>query len=228
MNWNTIDTVFFDMDGTLIDLHFEDTFWFQHLPQCYAEHHQISFEEAHHRILSHNRSITGTLNWYSTDYWDDYLKMDILAMTHPLRHLLQFRPNVIESLIALKSLPIRTEIITNAHPRNFALKNEKLNFHQYIDQVTSSHEFGHPKEQPEFWSALQTKSPFNPERTLFIDDNLAVLEAAKDYGIQHIFAVPQPSSKLAPRPMENFNELLDFRALIPETNESCSTQNTMS
>ncbi|HBT55971.1 MAG TPA: haloacid dehalogenase, partial [Pseudomonas sp.] len=32
LNWNAIDTVLLDMDGTLLDLHFDNHFWLEHMP----------------------------------------------------------------------------------------------------------------------------------------------------------------------------------------------------
>ena len=49
--WNAIDTVLLDMDGTLLDLHFDNHFWLQHLPQRYAEHHQCSLAQARAELL---------------------------------------------------------------------------------------------------------------------------------------------------------------------------------
>ena len=46
INWNHIDTVLLDMDGTLLDLHFDNHFWVEYLPQRYAEHHGQSIEWA--------------------------------------------------------------------------------------------------------------------------------------------------------------------------------------
>ena len=37
INWPQIDTVFLDMDGTLLDLHFDNHFWREHMPRRYAE-----------------------------------------------------------------------------------------------------------------------------------------------------------------------------------------------
>ena len=39
--WNDIDTVMFDMDGTLLDLHFDNYFWQHLLPLTYAEQNRI-------------------------------------------------------------------------------------------------------------------------------------------------------------------------------------------
>jgi putative hydrolase of the HAD superfamily len=50
INWNNIDTVLLDMDGTLLDLHFDNYFWLTHVPQRYAEAHGIDAEEAKTRL----------------------------------------------------------------------------------------------------------------------------------------------------------------------------------
>ncbi len=37
VDWSQVDTVLLDMDGTLLDLHFDNRFWNEHLPRCYAQ-----------------------------------------------------------------------------------------------------------------------------------------------------------------------------------------------
>ncbi|NLD01354.1 MAG: haloacid dehalogenase, partial [Gammaproteobacteria bacterium] len=44
--WAHIDTVLLDMDGTLLDLHFDNFFWLKYLPQCYAEKNNLSLAQA--------------------------------------------------------------------------------------------------------------------------------------------------------------------------------------
>ena len=46
INWHAIDAVLFDMDGTLLDLHYDNYFWNCHLPQHYAALHQLPVAEA--------------------------------------------------------------------------------------------------------------------------------------------------------------------------------------
>lgn len=36
-NWKTIDTVLLDMDGTLLDLHFDNHFWLSLVPQEFKQ-----------------------------------------------------------------------------------------------------------------------------------------------------------------------------------------------
>ena len=44
--WSTIETIMFDMDGTLLDLHFDNFFWLKMVPQCYAKIKGITNKEA--------------------------------------------------------------------------------------------------------------------------------------------------------------------------------------
>ena len=39
INWKNIDTVLLDMDGTLLDLHFDNHFWQTFVPLRYAQQH---------------------------------------------------------------------------------------------------------------------------------------------------------------------------------------------
>ena len=39
--WFEIDTVMFDMDGTLLDLHFDNFFWLKLVPEHFSKHHGV-------------------------------------------------------------------------------------------------------------------------------------------------------------------------------------------
>ena len=41
-----VDTILLDMDGTLLDLHFDNHFWLEHVPKCYANKHDIPLDKA--------------------------------------------------------------------------------------------------------------------------------------------------------------------------------------
>ncbi|HNG60363.1 MAG TPA: haloacid dehalogenase, partial [Cellvibrionaceae bacterium] len=34
--WQAIDTLLLDMDGTLLDLHYDNYFWLEYLPRAFA------------------------------------------------------------------------------------------------------------------------------------------------------------------------------------------------
>ena len=61
-----------------------------------------------------------------------------------------------------------------------------------------------PKEHPQFWSQLQAQLAFDPARCLFVDDSIAVLNAARAHGIGQIFAITRPDSTQHARQVEGF------------------------
>ena len=42
IRWNQLDTVLLDMDGTLLDLHYDNYFWLEHVPRRFSEKHGLS------------------------------------------------------------------------------------------------------------------------------------------------------------------------------------------
>ena len=44
--WSEIDTVMFDMDGTLLDLHFDNFFWLKLVPEHLSKQHGVSEKQA--------------------------------------------------------------------------------------------------------------------------------------------------------------------------------------
>lgn len=195
LNWDAIDTVLLDMDGTLLDLHFDTYFWLEHLPRRYAEHHGVDPVEAqqtlHERIIQEQ----GTLNWYCLDYWSTELDIDVAALKHEVSEKIGFRPHVEDFLAALRAAKIRTLIVTNAHQKSLAIKTAKTGLDQLVDRVVCSHDYKLPKESQAFWQSLQKDEPFVPARSLLIDDSLAVLRSAQEYGIGHLLTILQPDSQ---------------------------------
>jgi len=53
LNWSEISTVLLDMDGTILDLHFDTHFWLEHLPMRYSEKTGISLEQAKEKLVTH-------------------------------------------------------------------------------------------------------------------------------------------------------------------------------
>ena len=214
INWQTIDTVLLDMDGTLLDLHYDNHFWHTHLPQRYADIHNVSLKVSEHKLSQHIKSLEGTLNWYCLDYWSDSLQVDIPKLKREMQHKIQQRPHADSFLSALKNSNKALYLVTNSHPTGMEIKLSATQIKAYFDDIISSHQFRYPKEDQEFWHALQAHTPFNPERTLFIDDNLRVLNAAVQYGIKHILGIHQPDSQVTRRlndvpAIHHFDEIMD-------------------
>jgi HAD superfamily hydrolase (TIGR01509 family) len=196
VDWQQIDTVLLDMDGTLLDLHYDTFFWLEYLPKKYAEKHAISIAEANSQIQPMIQKLRGKLEWYCTDHWSDVLKMDIPALKaeDEVSQKIGFRPEAENFLSQLQASKKPTWLVTNAHPDVVAIKFGKLPLDQYFEKVVTSHQYGFPKESSEFWSAFQAEHGFAPEKSLFVDDSLSVLRSAKRYGIGHLRAISVPDS----------------------------------
>ena len=214
--WHQIDTVLLDMDGTLLDLHFDNHFWLKHLPQRYAEHHGISLALAEAELLPLFRQHAGTLNWYCTDFWSRELNLSIRELKREVAHLIALRADAEVFLRALREAGKRVVLITNAHRDSLSLKMERVELAPWFERLISSHDYGFPKEDQQFWFALQQDFPFEPARSLFIDDSLPILRSAARYGVAHLLAVRQPDSRGQERDTEEFAAVEDYRQLAGE------------
>lgn len=217
LNWQEIDTVFLDMDGTLLDLHFDSHFWLEFLPGIYAHKNQLDPDEA--RLWLHERIMreVGTIQWYCFDYWSKELDLPIAELKHEVADRIGYLNSVPEFLRRVKATGRRVVIVTNSHRAGVDLKFKHTNLASEVDRVISSHDFGVPKEQVAFWHRLQEIEPFDPQRTLMVDDSLPVLSAAREYGVAHLLTIAQPDSKRPPRELTDcdFQILNDFTEVFP-------------
>ena len=214
INWQSIDTVLLDMDGTLLDLHYDNHFWMTHLPKRYVEIKNIALADAHKQLAAHIESQQGTLNWYCLDYWSEQLALDITALKKETRHHIKERPFALEFLAFLQNSGKQIYLVTNAHPAGVAIKFEEVAIEAFFDRVISSHEFQLPKEVLGFWQSLAEHIAFDPARTLFIDDNPDVLTTAKAFGINHTLGIHQPDSQRERR-LENIDAIDHFTQIMP-------------
>jgi putative hydrolase of the HAD superfamily len=191
-DWTAIDTVLLDMDGTLLDLGYDKRFWEEHLPRRYAESRAITVEEARRLMRPIFESTAGTLDWYCIDYWSRALSLDIAALKRATRHEIGWLPESRAFLARLRATGRRLALVTNAHPEILAIKDAHLGIRRRFDAVYTSHDFGEPKESAGFWPRLAEREGFDPARTLFADDSLAVLRAARGHGIRWLYAVRRP------------------------------------
>mgnify|MGYP003589197084 FL=1 len=212
--WGDIDTVLLDMDGTLLDLHYDNHFWLEHLPQRYAELHGISRAMADLELTPLFERNAGQLQWYCLDFWSTELKIPVRELKLETANLIALRPDADTFLAAIRQAGKRVIMITNAHRDSLSLKMERIELAPYFERLISSHDYGFPKESPAFWDALQADIGFDPQRSLFIDDTLPILRSARDFGVAHLLAVKQPDSKKGPKDTEEFAALGDYRDLL--------------
>lgn len=204
VDWDRIDTVLVDMDGTLLDLAFDNHFWLEAVPEHYAELHGLTLDAARAWVQSRSAEIAGTLPWYCLDHWSRDLRMDVRKLKHSRRHLIRFLPGAPEFLASVRARGKELLIVTNAHRDTFAVKAEQTGIDRLVDDVVCSHDLSAPKETADFWHALQRHRPFDAERSLLIEDSLAVLTAARAYGVRHTLAIRRPDSRLPARSITEF------------------------
>ena len=208
--WNEIDTVLLDMDGTLLDLHFDNYFWREYLPQKWGELNQMDTASAKKQLVPQFYSMAGTLSWYCLDHWSEHLGMDILALKADVGHLIRERPDTIGFLQFLAATGKQKALVTNAHQGLINMKLERTRLGQHFEHVICAHDLGFPKEDMQFWGKLQTVFPFDAARTLLIDDNYSVLRSAQGYGIRHLLTIAQPDSKQPRREGGEFPAIESF------------------
>lgn len=208
-DWQQIDTVLLDMDGTLLDLHYDNYFWVEYLPQKYAEKNKLSVKQSKEFIQPIIQAQFGKLQWYCTDYWSEQLDLDIamIKADEKIAQKIAFREGAQKFLLSLNEMGKQAWLITNAHRDVLNIKCQRLPLEQHFQHLISSHDFGFSKEQNQFWHALQDKFPFDPKRSLFVDDSLAVLKSAQRYGIKNIRAITMPDSQKSEQQIAPFQPL---------------------
>ena len=198
-DWQRIDTVLLDMDGTLLDLQFDNYFWLELVPERFAQRHGLTLEEARRALEPRFAAVHGTLDWYCTDYWTHELDINIARLKYEVREQVRYLLGAEEFLCELRRRGLRAILLTNAHRDSLDVKAAQTQLTSHFDAVVSSHDYRAPKETREFWVRAQDALHFDAARSLFVDDSLSVLRAARDFGIAQIFAIARPDSSGAER-----------------------------
>ncbi|REH40406.1 putative hydrolase of the HAD superfamily [Paraperlucidibaca baekdonensis] len=213
LDWAHIDTVILDMDGTVLDLHFDNIFWMQHLPALFAEHNGLPREQGLCELLMRFQKHQGQLNWYCTDFWSEQVGFDIVPHKHTLKHLIRERADAFAFLAAVKASGRRLILATNAHRSSLELKLAVQAFGDYFDAMVSSHDYGHAKEAQAFWQQLCTQQRIDPARSVFVDDSEAVLDSAAEFGIAACICVSTPDSEKPMRKRLRYSAIDQFAEL---------------
>lgn len=214
LNWSNIDTVLLDMDGTLLDLSFDNYFWNHYLPEQYAHRHDLEIEATRALLQEKSAKLQGSLNWYCLDHWSEDLNIDIEAMKIEINHLIRYRPHTLEFLAFLREMNKKLILVTNAHPKTLQIKASHSGLHQHLDKMISSHEFSLAKENLGFWPKLAQREDIDLSRCLFIDDSLSVLHRARDEGVKYTVQVLQPDTDLPPVSQSDFTAIVNFQEMM--------------
>ena len=188
-DWPNIDTVCLDLDGTLLDQAYDNHIWRDLVPQRFAVAHSLDMHAAYAEIARRFEAVRGTLDWYCIEHWSRNLGIDIGALHREVRSHVAWLPGARDFLVRLRAGGKRLLLLTNSHPIALAVKHEQTGVLDYFDASVSSHEFGHPKEHGDFWRVAVGQLGFDPARSLFVDDNSRMLEAATAAGMRWVYGV---------------------------------------
>ncbi len=208
------DTLMLDMDGTLLDLAFDNYVWTQLVPREFARERSISEDQARQQLYATMRELEGKLDWYCLDYWSEVLDLDIAALHRDMNHRIGYLPGAEDFLEQVAAMDLRLLMVTNSHRETLEIKNEVTDVKRFFDAIYTSHDLGHPKEDQPFWESLRSREEFDPARTMFVDDNISVLGSARRFGIRYLVAVAQPETTGPVREVSDYPSVDRVASLI--------------
>ncbi len=215
VNWSSITTVLLDMDGTLLDKHFDDYFWEEYVPHVFAHRHGIEKSEAQTVLLQRYQAVEDTLLWTDLDFWSEQLDLDIPKLKSDIADLINVLPHVHPFLDFLTLHGKEICLVTAAHHKTLAIKLKKTQLAPLFSRIINTEEIGLPKETPDFWHRLEGRLGFAQSRTMLADDTVKVLLAARSHGIEHLVHMAKPSSRRQARPCTDFISISSFADLLP-------------
>ncbi len=161
----------FDVDGTLVDLEYNDLIWFKEIPELVAKKKKISFErslkyvyEEYTKLGEHN------LNWYDINYWVTYfgLKVSPKKILEKYESQVKIFPEIIPLLEELKKNFIL--IVITAMPREFLIPKMKKLEKYFKFSFSALSDFKELKNS-EIYSKISKALNVHPKQILHIGDH---------------------------------------------------------
>jgi HAD superfamily hydrolase (TIGR01509 family) len=205
-----------DMDGTLLDLAYDNYMWLEHIPAEYARRNSIGEDKAREMLMAKFRSMEGKLEWYCLDHWSEVLDLDVKELHRQENIRISYLPGAREFLQEVHQHERRLLLVTNSHSETLAIKAEVTGITEFFDAIYTSHELGHAKEDQPFWQALREAEDFDPETTLFIDDNPSVLKSARTFGIGMLLNITRPDTRRPVREQRGFPAIESVASLLSQ------------
>lgn len=209
VDWRNVETILLDMDGTVLDLAFDNHFWLGVVPSAYGERHGLSTQHAWSIVKERYDRVAGHLNWYCLDYWTTELGLDIRALKEAHRHLIGYLPGAVGFLERARALGKRLALVTNAHPDALSLKLRQTRLDKLVGPIVSSHRLGFAKEDARFWPQLASQLSYDIRSSLLIEDSAAVLRAGSAHGLKTLI-IRCPDTQ---RPRRDLDALDRFAAI---------------
>lgn len=220
-DWNHIDHVLLDMDGTLLNLGFDNDFFSNFLPSQYALENNVTEDAAREDLFKRYKDVEGTLQWFDIEYWGNELGLDVVALTEQQAHKISVHPDADEFLKYIQTLGKPAFLVTNAHHTTLSIKVKHTGIDQYLEKMLCSSEVGFPKHHLNFWNHARREIRYDPSHTLFIDDSENVLLAAKKHGIRYLLHRSKPSITEPSHPSEQFHSIENFYPLMHPRQYPC-------
>ncbi|HZK12174.1 MAG TPA: HAD family hydrolase [Atribacterota bacterium] len=168
---DTLKIISFDVDGTLIDLEYNDLIWFKEIPELIAKKKRISFEkslkyvgEEYNKLGEHN------LNWYDINYWVTYfgIKVSPKNILEKYESQVKIFPEVISLLEELKKNFIL--IVITSMPREFLIPKMKKLEKYFKFSFSALSDFKELKNS-EIYSKISKTLNVRPAQILHIGDH---------------------------------------------------------
>lgn len=198
------DTLMLDMDGTLLDLAYDNYMWMEHIPAAYAEQKNLSESDAREHLYATFKRLEGKLDWYCLDHWSNELDLDVVALHREQNGRIGFLPGAQRFLQNVADHHVRVLLVTNSHQHTLDIKTEVTDIVDYFDGVYTSHALGHAKEDQSFWHELKKAEDFDRAKTVFVDDNVRVLQSARDFGVDMLLHITRPDTRRPSRAHDEF------------------------
>lgn len=215
IDWARVRHVLLDMDGTLLDLAFDNFIWREMVPTRYAAARGIDLASARRELEPRFMAVAHTLPWYDTNYWSAITGIDIAALHREFQHRIGILDGTVAFLDAVRASGRPIWLVTNAHPDSWRPKLEQTGIAHYFEQIISSWDMQAPKEDARYWQRLRARHEFDPARVLFADDSLPVLQSARAFGMGQIVAMTHPDTSQPPRRFDDFFSVARVSELLP-------------
>ena len=192
-----VTDILLDIDGVLLDLSFDKKFWEELVPQEVSSIKNIPIDEAMRDVLGASKALYGTLPWYELSYWEQKYGVNLINVARENSMYAKFLPGAEATLKKISASNKRIIFLTNCDSRLLKVKANQVPFMQYADEWLSAVDIGVVKEEQGFWKSAFNKFNIIPENSIFVDDNIAVVNAALKAGIKKSINVTMPSGDLS-------------------------------
>jgi putative hydrolase of the HAD superfamily len=186
-----IEVVSFDLDGTLVDRRFAESFWYEGIPRLYAERWGLNPEEARREVTRRYDEIgMERLEWYDINYWwkEFGLGGSWTDLAEECRTKVRAYPEVHEVLGGLHRR-FKLIVITNAARELAKVELEQARLNDYFDRMFSAtSDFGLVKKTGEFYSDVLRAIGVSPAGVVHVRDNWVFdYLAPREAGIRAFF-----------------------------------------